>query len=308
MTTAGSRISTATAFDRALDAMQQRRSEMMQSQAQMASGLRVNRPSDDPAAAGQAERLRSQNARLDAEKRMIDFARTSLQQAEGAVGTAVEETQTARELLVQSMNGTLNAQDRANIAQQLRGVRANLLAIANRPDGTGGYLFGGAGASAAPFADGTSVTYTAQGGQRSVAVDPSLAISQDGAHAFMNLTTASGSTTLFQTLDDAIALLETAGATAAQLDTGLKRSVDGIDAGLQRLSLVRTRIGEDLRTVDSHQNLIESDGAALTARIADLVDLDYAKAISDYQGNQTALEAAMKTYSQISKMSLFQYL
>lgn len=308
MTIAGSRISTATAFDRALDAMQQRRTEMMQSQAQMASGLRVNRPSDDPAAAGQAERLRAQNARLDAEKRMVDFARTSLQQAEGAVGTAIDESQNARELLVQSMNGTLNAQDRANIAQQLRGVRDNLLAIANRPDGAGGFVFGGAGTSAAPFADGPSVTYNPQGGQRSVAVDPSLAISQDGASAFLNLKTASGNTTLFQALDDAISLLENPAATPAQLSGGLKQAVDGVDAGLDRLSLVRTKIGEDLRTVDTHQNLIESDGAALTARLSDLVDLDYAKAISDYQGNQTALEAAMKTYSQISKMSLFQYL
>lgn len=308
MTTAGSRIATATAFDRALDAMQQRRSEMMNSQAQMASGLRVNRPSDDPAAAGQAERIRAQNARLDAEKRMVDFARTSLQQAEGAVGTAVDETQSARELLVQAQNSTLNAQDRATIAQQLRGVRDNLLAIANRPDGTGGYVFGGAGATASPFADGTSVTYTAQTGQKSVAIDPGLAITQDGAETFLNLTTAAGPTTLFKSLDDAVALLENPAATSAQLGTGLRQAVDGVDAGLERLSLVRTKIGEDLRTVDTHQNLIESDGAALTARLSDLVDLDYAKAISDYQGNQTALEAAMKTYSQISKMSLFQYL
>lgn len=308
MTTAGSRIATATAFDRSLDAMQQRRTEMMKSQAQMASGLRVNRPSDDPAAAGQAERIRAQNARLDAEKRMVDFARTSLQQAEGAVGTAIDEVQSARELLMQAQNSTLNAQDRATIAQQLRGVRDNLLAIANRPDGTGGYVFGGAGTTGAPFADGAAVTYTAQTGQQSVAVNPGLAITQDGADAFLNLTTPGGATTLFQSLDDAVALLENPGATSAQLVPGLKQAVDGIDAGLERLSLVRTRIGEDLRTVDTHQNLIESDGAALTARLSDLVDLDYAKAISDYQGNQTALDAAMKTYSQISKMSLFQYL
>ena len=42
--------------------------------------------------------------------------------------------------------------------------------------------------------------------------------------------------------------------------------------------------------------------------MSDLVDVDFAKAISDFQNNQTALSAAMKTYSQISKMSLFDYL
>jgi flagellar hook-associated protein 3 FlgL len=304
----GFRITTASAFNSALESIQQRRASMLDSQEQMASGLRVNRPSDDPTAAGQAERIRGQKAMLDAEKRMVQFARSALQQADGAVSAAIDETQAARELLTQARNGTLSASDRANIAKQLQGVRANLLAIANRPDGTGGYIFGGAGATSAPFVDGSQVTYTSQTGQRSVESDPSPAISQDGSELFMNLSTKAGSTTLFKTLDDAIALLRDPNATSAQINTGIGQAMDGVDAGIERLSLGRTRIGEGLRAVEAHSNLIESDGAAFSSRLSDLVDIDYAKAISDYQSNQIAVDAAMKTYSQIAKMSLFQYL
>jgi flagellar hook-associated protein 3 FlgL len=74
MTIQASRSPTAFGFDQALESMQNRRSSLMQLQGQMASGQRINKPSDDPSAAAQAERPRSQTARLDAEKRMIDFA------------------------------------------------------------------------------------------------------------------------------------------------------------------------------------------------------------------------------------------
>jgi flagellar hook-associated protein 3 FlgL len=67
-------------------------------------------------------------------------------------------------------------------------------------------------------------------------------------------------------------------------------------------------VGEDLKTVDTHSRQIDADGVNVKGRLSDLLDLDYAKAITDLNSNQTALDAAMKTYSQVSKMSLFQYL
>ena len=308
MTIQGTRTPTAYAFDQALESMQTRRSALMQLQGQLASGQRVNKPSDDPSAAAQEVRLRSQTARLEAEKRMIDYAKTALQTADGALGSAVEEVQTARELLLQAANGTHSPSDRASIAQQIRGVRDNLLAIANRPDGAGGYVFGGAGTQSAPFVAGAAVSYAPQTGQVQIASDPALSATQDGAGAFLNLSTPSGSTTLFKALDDAIAVLENGAATGAQISAATKAGIDGLDAGLDRLNLVRTKIGEDLRLVDTHSRRIDSDGVNLKGRLSDLIDLDYAKAITDLNTNQTALEAAMKTYSQVSRMSLFQYL
>ena len=61
------RIPTMYAHQRALDAMAQRRSALNGDQLQLSTGKRVNDPSDDPLAAAQAERLRSQLARISIE-------------------------------------------------------------------------------------------------------------------------------------------------------------------------------------------------------------------------------------------------
>jgi flagellin-like hook-associated protein FlgL len=45
-----------------------------------------------------------------------------------------------------------------------------------------------------------------------------------------------------------------------------------------------------------------------SSRLSDISSTDYAAVVSDMQSNQLAVEAAMRTYSQISKLSLFDYL
>ena len=158
---------------------------------------------------------------------------------------------------------------------------------------------------------GASVTYTAQAPEQTVATDPALALSQNGADAFVNLPApggAGGQQSLFTTLSNAITLLEDPTATSAAVQSGLKDALDGVDAGLSRLEVKRAQIGESLAIVDKQTNLNEANATDLKARVSDLVDLDFAKAITELNTNQTALEAAMKTYTQVSRMSLFEYL
>ena len=53
------RISTANAYDTGIDTLMQRQLDMANLQNQMTTGKRVNKASDDPAAAARAERARS---------------------------------------------------------------------------------------------------------------------------------------------------------------------------------------------------------------------------------------------------------
>ena len=124
----------------------------------------------------------------------------------------------------------------------------------------------------------------------------------------MSVPTANGISTVFDLISSAITLLEDPAATAATLQAGIKEGIDGMDAGIDRLQTVRTRIGENLRSVDSQTELNGDQADNLAARLSALVDVDYAKAISDFTTQQTALDAALKTYAQVAKMSLFDYL
>jgi flagellar hook-associated protein 3 FlgL len=302
------RVASSTAFDRAIASMGQRQTDMVKLQNQLSTGNRLVSLADDPAAAAESERLRAQQSRLENEKRMTGFAKLMLSQAEGALGTGVELLQNARELLLQGANGTLTTADRRLIGQQLQGIHDELLSVANRRDGAGGYIFGGAGSAQAPFQQGATVTYTPQTGQQVLGTDPVLSTTQDGAATFMNLDVNGTPTSIFKALSDTIAAFNSPSATNASSLAAANQGLNGVDAALERLALRRTDVGEQLRLVDSRERLIETGALNSQTRISELTDLDYAMAISKLSGLQTAQEAAMRTYSQVARMSLFDYL
>ena len=109
-------------------------------------------------------------------------------------------------------------------------------------------------------------------------------------------------------LGHAIVLLEDPAATGEALTTGLQTAMEGIDSAHERLLVSRTRAGEQLRALESRERLLDSGELEANGRLSDLVDLDYAAAISQVQNNQVALEAAMATYARISRLSLFDHL
>jgi flagellar hook-associated protein 3 FlgL len=299
------RIATATANERATEAINRQRARMTDLQSKLASGQRVEKPSDDPAAAAQAERLRARDARLSAEGRMIDHARTTLQQADAAMGSAMEEMQSVRELLLTAQNDTTNATDRAAIAVQVRGSLANLVAIANQRNAAGGYVFGGAGTQAAPFTESGAIAYTPQGGEQLTATDPGLALTQDGSRTFIDVPDGAGGT---RSVSAAAAALEDPTLADGARHAAVGAGVDGLAQAMDRLSLVRTRVGESLAVVDSRTALNALDSTSLKERLGELVDLDYASALTEFAAAQTSTQAAMQTYASVARLSLFEYL
>lgn len=71
---------------------------------------------------------------------------------------------------------------------------------------------------------------------------------------------------------------------------------------------VRSLVGARLNEIDSLQSINEDIQIQYQQAISQLQDLDYAKAISDFTRKQVDLEAAQKSFTQISRLSLFSYL
>lgn len=303
------RISTSLAFERAIETISDRQSQLMRTQEELGTGKKLLRPSDDPVGAAEAERARSQMRRTELEQRMTGFARDLLGHAEATLGQVTDLMHSIREHMIQAGNGSLGPPERQMLATQMAGFRDELLALANRRDGAGAYLFGGQGSRTAPFVDdGTNVSFTAAPGEQLVGVDQVAPTSQDGREAFMSVPTATGMKSIFAVIDDAVAVLGDAASSPAAVTAAVQQGLAGIDAGFEQLLVKRTEIGEDLRVLDSRDALSDERLESLNAKLADLVYVDLAKAISDSANNQIGLEAAMKTYSEISRLSLFQYI
>lgn len=187
------RLSTANTYDAALANLQRRQQDMAESQMQLTSGKRVNRSSDDPTAAARAERALLMEARATANQRAVDASRNAMTLGESALGDAEELLQQAREKLVAAGNATYTESERKSLAQSIREIRKQLFSVANRADGSGGYLFGGQGASSPPFADTPGgVQFRGVAGQTQVASGESLPTTFDGPATWLQAVTGNG--------------------------------------------------------------------------------------------------------------------
>lgn len=146
------RISTLSTFQRVLAGMRGNQLRAVTAQEQIASGRRILRPSDDPSGASQSLVLRRQLADIGRNlesiargRELVDLASSNL---EGASTRLIE----ARELMLQALNGTASASDRAALATQFEGLRQQLLDVGNANLG-GRFLFGGTATSGPPFAE-----------------------------------------------------------------------------------------------------------------------------------------------------------
>lgn len=302
------RVSTANFSAQAIDAIGERGERALKLQQQLSTGKRILQASDDPLGAAQAERLRAREANLAIERRMMGHAQGMLQQAEGAIASGSEIIQSVRELLIQGGNATLVADDRAKIAAEMRQMRTQLLDIANMSDGTGGFVFGGQGTSSRPFGPEGAPQYQAERGTQQTGTMMSYDTTIDGSGVFLGDGSSTPGGSVFAALDRIIDVFENPATSAAAITSEVELAGDAIDAAQSRLQTARSDVGAQLAAIESRDRLLESGEIEARSRISALSDADFTKVISDLQNQQTASEAAMKTYAQIARLNLFDFL
>ena len=186
------RLGTANTYDSTLDLLMRRQVELSSQQEKLSSGKKINRASDDPTGAAQAERALTRNTRIETEERALVLQRNAITLAESTLGDATAAMQALRELVVKANNGVMNSANRISLAQEMRGLRDQLFANANRNDTNGIALFGGLGSAGTPFSDpATGVVFNGIAGQRA-STEVSLPGAMDGSAIFMNVPTGNG--------------------------------------------------------------------------------------------------------------------
>ena len=187
------RISTSNAYDGALNNLMSRQDNLTATQQQMTSGKRVTKASDDPTAAARAERARALEERTTASQKAVDASSNAMTLTESALGDAGELLQQARELMVSAGDASFSDAERASKAGAIRAIREQLLSVANRPDGQGGYVFSGQGSGGAPFIDKPGgVAFQGVGGSVNVATDEPLPLTLDGGNVWLSANTGNG--------------------------------------------------------------------------------------------------------------------
>ncbi len=187
------RLGSANTYDRALQNLYSRQTELSNQQEKLTSGKNVNRPSDDPTGAAQAERALTRLARISSDNRSLEVQRSAITLAESTLGDATSLVQKLRELVITAGNAGYSASDRKSVAQEMRGLRDQLFALANARDANGTPLFGALGSASAPFTDSSGgVSFNGVAGQRA-STETRIPGTMDGQAVWMNVASGNGS-------------------------------------------------------------------------------------------------------------------
>jgi flagellar hook-associated protein 3 FlgL len=113
-------------------------------------------------------------------------------------------------------------------------------------------------------------------------------------------------TDIFSVVQNAVNALRYNGPNESAHHTqAMARALTEVDAGHDRVLAARGRAGEWLNRADSLDTQMEDRSVDLKAEQSRLEELDPIKGISELETMKLGLEAAIKTYAQVQRLSLF---
>ena len=268
--------------------------------AELSSGLKVNQPSDDPAAEAAYIVNNSQASKVTSYLSNISTLQGSMQEADSTLGSVVTALTQAISLGVEGEDTTMNQDDLNAIAQQVNGIQQQILEYANQSF-QGNYLFAGTAVNAQPFvADASSpsgFTYVGNTGVNNVEIGDGQAVPANlpGSQLF----TASGSD-VFQALADLSSSLQS-GSNIPAAETEVQNAFDYVNAQ-------STFYGTTLSRLNTATSFLNEESLQLSQEENNLVGADMASAASQLTQAETDLDATLQAGGKISQLSLFNYL
>ena len=117
----------------------------------------------------------------------------------------------------------------------------------------------------------------------------------------------SAQTNIFKVLDDAVRGVDTKPG-GNQMSQTVALALKQIDSGLDKLQAARSQAGVWLNRGDSISSAQEARTIELKADKSRAIELDMVKGISDFKLLDTGYQAALQSYAQIQKLSLFNFI
>jgi len=246
------------------------------------TGNRVNKPSDDPAAAAELARIRASQAQTEAGLKAASTAESDLSLSESVLSQANELFTSARELAQEGTNASLDAPTRANLANQVGQLKAQLVGLANSKGQTG-YLFAGSQTSARPFDSSGNFSGDDDAHVVDLGNGTPTAVNVSGARTF----TAAGGRNVFDDLDQLQAAL------AANDPTAIANTFAGLEASRQQIVASQSDAGMRIDRLQTTQDILTQAKTALQMRQQTTAGADPYQAYSDLVTLGNSLEQAV---------------
>lgn len=286
-------------------AIQQAQQKLAATQLQLTSGKKANDLAALGTEAGRTLSARTLRSTQEAQSSSAKALGTTLSLYDANITTIDDASATLRQKIMTAI-GTGQTQ---GLQGSIAGAFDQFRAALNAGDGSGP-LFAGAQTDATPFKPQTLAD--------TVGATPATAFANDGVRATARLSDGvdvtygvganelgAGMLAAFRTLAEAGTIGETP--TATQLDA-LKTAMGQIDAALPAIRTLNAENGRKQAEAESLGTRADDRANLLSELISTNEDADYGQIASDLSQQQTVLRASYSVFTQLSSLSLTQYL
>lgn len=301
------RITQSTLARLGLAQLNDQRSRLARTQEQAATGLRINRPSDDPVDYRKVLSLKDASSQTSTYLRSIDLARVRLRATESALDGAEEVMSRARATAVEAASSTNQGSDAAAaLKTEVAQIFDELLSYANVKAPGGGYVFSGldsdteAFTRTGDFGSGVTptVTFTGEASAIEVEIDEGVLIevTRDGQAAF-------------QGANDAFAALSRLWTGIDQGDVDeVRGAMADIESSRAHLTQERAILGGSDAKAASFEDRLRLQEQNIATQVSFLEDADAFEVYSSLTAQETALQAALQVNARLLQPTLLDYI
>ena len=305
------KVSTSLFFDRSVNQMVSGQSQLAKTQTRLSSGKEVVNPSDAPDKATAIQRLKSVLKKQDSFSSNIEGAKNRLIAEETALKGVNDVLTRIKELSIQAANGTLGPRDKELVAIEVEGLTQDLLSLANTQDVNDNYVFSGSRVQVQPFQKNSfgDVTYFGDETRNEVQVSEQrfIRFNRTGTDVFGRVLreTDSGDTLgkgFFEALSDLASGIRESNTSA------INQGIDDLDQASFNIAVATAQVGSEMASVETQREVNEETVLQLRTILSNIEDLDYSEAVTQMQKDMLALQATQSSFSQISNLTLFNYI
>ena len=268
-------------------------------QTQIASGKRVQQPSDDPQATDAILRLQTLIASNDQYATGTAEAQSMMETTTDTLGNAAEVLTQIKELLVKANNGA-NTTALGAFAESADSLLTEMVDLANTRF-NGKYILGGTNTLQQPF--------TLNAGRTAVAANP------NGITGTINMPIGEG-VTQASNIDGQQALQGTAIfdliiRVRDALRAGTVPTTADMDSMSTMVDYVTTQAGKagsDFQSLETNQTFLASQKTQLQSLLSLQQDTDVASAVTELQRGQIMLDAALNATARVLPKSILDYM
>ena len=278
------------------------RAQMAEIQSSLSSAKKVRFPSQDPVSFQRSRSIEEDIRESEQFQKNINNGLRQSRLVQDSLDKSIDDLIEIKKILVQSASESYNAEDRANMADQISGIRDSLIATFNLSYGDR-YLFAGTNSQTKPF----TLDADAPGGVADTSNTSPLKVSIDnGVSVEISVTGDELRATEEGDFFEIIQNIETA-LLNNDIDA-LNQLMPAADELVDHTTDVTSRLGNTISRMEDVFEQFENTKITIKAEISKLIDTDYAQAISDLQRNETIYQSAMAVHTRMFSNSLLNYI